>query len=551
MLDMSKGVFIVIEGTDGSGKETQSSLLVEKLRADNYDVALFDFPQYSNPSSYFVQKYLNGEYGDINATGPYTASLFFALDRFDAGKDIRQALSEGKIVIANRYVASNMAHQGTKFSNKSERKGYFIWLDNLEFSILGIPRPDMNFVLRVSADMAQQLVDKKGERAYTDKKRDLHESDINHMRKSVEVYDELCDMFPEDFERIDCVRSGKLMSIESIHALIFAKVSSILPEPNLSAQNVSPVESASAPTETSEDISLDMLEIKKDYSKHFNIPKLFDADTALTYKSALNAIYKLNAAMFASLVKHMPKEDALKAVQYSLPVATYTDDEQATYLSQTFHPLNPELKAFANSATTNTYPTPSEKIQLTTHTPRNELSVVASILYPYTDSARVEVDTAAEQLSYNEKAKIIITALQDTHQNNSAFKEVMYGFDFLDNYLQLLALQKSQQATTIARQTLTPRFGYEIPEAIETHNLTDMYEQCFDISLKLHSYLQQAGFNRESENAVLTGHRVRWQWTVSLAKLLATANTNPLFEEMVQKINTKHPLIADSILNKP
>lgn len=225
------GSFIVIEGTDGSGKGTQFKKLVERLKAEGHDVATFDFPQYDSPSSYFVKEYLNGNYGTAEEVGPYTGSLFYALDRFEASKNIREALDAGQVVIANRFTGSNMAHQGTKFAHAEERRGYFIWLDNLEFEMLKIPRPDKNIVLRVPAETAQQLVDQKEARSYTDNKRDIHEADLDHLKKSVEVYDDLCQLFPKDFSRIDCVRSDKLMSIDQIADILYKTVEPLLPKP--------------------------------------------------------------------------------------------------------------------------------------------------------------------------------------------------------------------------------------------------------------------------------------------------------------------------------
>ncbi len=227
----TNGIFVVIEGTDGSGKGTQFALLAERLAKAGYDVATFDFPQYDNESSYFVREYLNGKYGSADEVGPYTGSLFYALDRFEAAGKIRQALNEGKIVLANRFVGSNMAHQGTKFHNSDERRGYFIWLDNLEFEMLRIPRPTVSFVLRVPAEIAQQLVDQKEQRNYTDKKRDIHEADLTHLQRSVSVYDEMCELFPRDFARIDCVRSDKLLGIEAVQHLLWEKISPLLPPP--------------------------------------------------------------------------------------------------------------------------------------------------------------------------------------------------------------------------------------------------------------------------------------------------------------------------------
>lgn len=226
----NNGLFLVIEGTDGSGKGTQFKILVENLRKRGYDVEIFDFPQYDQDSSYFVREYLNGNYGTAEEVGPYTASIFFALDRYQAAPKILEALNKGKIVIANRFTGSNMAHQGTKFDQIEERNGYFLWLDAIEFKMLGIPRPDISLVLRVPAETAQQLVDNKAKRDYTDKKRDLHEADINHMRRSVEVYDDLCNLFPKDFKMLDCVRNGQLLSIEKVSELVWSAIEPYLPE---------------------------------------------------------------------------------------------------------------------------------------------------------------------------------------------------------------------------------------------------------------------------------------------------------------------------------
>jgi thymidylate synthase ThyX len=130
-----------------------------------------------------------------------------------------------------------MAHQGAKFSNPEERRGYFIWLDNLEFEILKVPRPHKSFVLRVPAEIAQQLVDQKEKREYTDMKRDIHESDLNHLQKSVDVYDDLCELFPKDFERIDCIRGGELIDSKTIHKMIWEKIHPMLKPTNKVLQN--------------------------------------------------------------------------------------------------------------------------------------------------------------------------------------------------------------------------------------------------------------------------------------------------------------------------
>ena len=224
----SNGLFLVIEGSDGSGKGTQFKLLAERLKAEGYDVSTYDFPQYDKESSFHVREYLNGNYGTAESLGPYTPSLFYALDRYSASKQIAEDLRNGKVVLSNRYVGSNMAHQGTKFHTNEDRRAFFQWLDQLEFGMLGIPRPDLNVVLLVPAQIAQQLVDQKEARSYTTKKRDIHEADIQHLEKAVRVYQELCATFQNNFTAIDCTQDNKMISIPHINNLIWDKVEPML-----------------------------------------------------------------------------------------------------------------------------------------------------------------------------------------------------------------------------------------------------------------------------------------------------------------------------------
>ncbi len=224
------GKFYVIEGTDASGKKTQFDLLIKRFVIEGYDVVTFDFPQYEDNSSFFVREYLAGKYGNADQVGPYTASVFYALDRFSAKTEIKKALDEGKIVLSNRFVGSNMAHQGTKFSNPEERRGFFIWEDNLEFQMLAIPRPTASIVLRVDAQTAKQLLDLRAES--DGRKKDIHEANEDHLKRSVDVYDDLTTLFPKDFIRIDCVRSNRLLTREQIHELVWNAIEATnLPKP--------------------------------------------------------------------------------------------------------------------------------------------------------------------------------------------------------------------------------------------------------------------------------------------------------------------------------
>ena len=219
-----KGLFIMIEGTDGSGKSVQTNLLVDALIKQGREVEQISFPQYGQPSAAMVEAYLNGEFGTAEAVGPYRASILYAIDRYAAKGKIAKWLADGKIVIANRYVASNLGHQGGKIKDMAERKKYFAWNYNLEYNIFGIPKPDINLILHVTPEISQQLVDKKGAREYLrGKKRDIHEADLNHLRAAEQAYIQIARSYPE-FALIECVEEDQLLSPEIIHQKVMAHI---------------------------------------------------------------------------------------------------------------------------------------------------------------------------------------------------------------------------------------------------------------------------------------------------------------------------------------
>lgn len=222
-----KGKLIVIDGTDGSGKATQTNLLVEKLKKKGKKVELIDFPRYGQKSAGLVEEYLNGKFGTAEEVGPYKASIFYAVDRYAASSKIKKWLSEGKIVISNRYASSNMGHQAGKIKDLKERDKFLRWLEELEFVIFGIPKPDVNILLYMSPEIGQKLVDKKGHRDYVNgTKKDIHESDINHLKDAAEAYKYVAKKF--DWIVIDCAPEGRLKTIEEIQNLVLDKLKNII-----------------------------------------------------------------------------------------------------------------------------------------------------------------------------------------------------------------------------------------------------------------------------------------------------------------------------------
>ena len=212
------GLFIAIEGGDGSGKSTQADLLATYFEAQGKKVHRQKFPQYGQDSAFYVEKYLNGEYGQTNDVPADLGVLPYAIDRYAASASIRELLSqEDVIIICDRYMGSNLAHQGAKVEDKAERKAFYERTMTTEYGVLGIPRASLNIVLLLPTDLAQKNVDNRADRAYTTKKRDIHEADADHLSKAKANYEELCELYADEFLAVKCTdESGNMLSIEHI-----------------------------------------------------------------------------------------------------------------------------------------------------------------------------------------------------------------------------------------------------------------------------------------------------------------------------------------------
>ena len=215
---MKQGTFFVFEGIDKSGKETQSKLLAKRLQKSGQDVILVHFPQYGEKSAGLVENYLEGKYGSAQEVGPYRASIFYAVDRYDKSFDIRKALQAGKIVIADRYWASNIGHQGGKIRDREERNKFIRWLYELEFKLFSIPKPDLTLLLKTSVQASKNL---------SQGKLDIHEKDEEHEQHALETYLETAKIFPQEFSVIECLEDNQMLSPEAIHEKVWDKVKTL------------------------------------------------------------------------------------------------------------------------------------------------------------------------------------------------------------------------------------------------------------------------------------------------------------------------------------
>lgn len=215
------GRFVAIEGGDGSGKATQSKLLAEHARNNGYDVLEVSFPRYGNDSAYYIEQYLNGHYGESKDVPAELGTLPYALDRFAAKGEIEAHLAkDNSLVISDRYMASNLAHQGAKIANPAHRQEFYDRTLLTEFEILQIPKPDINIVLIMPAESMQANIDKKSARDYTKLKRDIHEADSDHLDKAKANYEELSELYPNEFTAIDCMKNDQLQPIDDIQQQI-------------------------------------------------------------------------------------------------------------------------------------------------------------------------------------------------------------------------------------------------------------------------------------------------------------------------------------------
>jgi dTMP kinase len=199
---------------------------VERLTKLSISHQTVSFPRYGNPSAFFVEKYLRGGYGSIEECGAKRSSIFYALDRFDASQEIRCHLEAGTHVIADRYVASNMGHQGSKITDPEERRRYLSWNDELEFGIMGLPRPDLNLVLHVPAAIALELKKQAGGKD-GNQALDLHESNRAHIEATEACYLEIARTFP-GFHLIECMDGDRLLAPDEVHEKIWRVIEPLL-----------------------------------------------------------------------------------------------------------------------------------------------------------------------------------------------------------------------------------------------------------------------------------------------------------------------------------
>ncbi|WP_064615575.1 dTMP kinase [Streptobacillus moniliformis] len=222
------GKLIIIEGTDGSGKQTQTRKLYNRLVNNGINVKKISFPNYNSDASVLVKMYLSGKFGskptDVNA---YTASTFYGIDRYASYKlEWEIEYLSDYVIISDRYTGSNMIHHGSKIDDEIEKEKYLNWLEDLEFNKFELPRPDLTIFLNVPIEYTFNLMKNRDNKFTGDSKKDIHERDEEYLKKS--YYNALNIAREKNWKIINCVVDNNMLSIDDIHELIYDEVKELL-----------------------------------------------------------------------------------------------------------------------------------------------------------------------------------------------------------------------------------------------------------------------------------------------------------------------------------
>ena len=210
------GKLFVIDGTDGSGKQTQFKKLQERLTKEGIDYKTVSFPNYDSPSSSLVKMYLAGEFGEnAKQVSPYIASTFYAADRYATfKKELEEYYNNGGTILADRYTTANMIHQAGKIQDKNERKKLLDWIWDFEFNLYGLPVPSEVFLLKMPPEVSIELMKDRENKFTHEAAKDIHERDKNHL---IDAYNAACDVAKDyGWFTIECVKDGKIRTIEDI-----------------------------------------------------------------------------------------------------------------------------------------------------------------------------------------------------------------------------------------------------------------------------------------------------------------------------------------------
>ena len=218
------GKLFVIDGTDGSGKQTQFEKLAERLKKEGRNIRVVSFPNYDSESSSLVKMYLGGKFGEnAKEISPFIASTFYAADRYATYKtQYEEFYKNGGIILADRYTTANMVHQAGKIEDEKEREKFLEWLWDFEFNLYGLPIPTKAFFLNMPTEYAVKLMENRENKITHEEQKDIHERNQQHLRESYEAACSLVNKY--DWYEVKCVKDGEIRTREDIHEEIYNEI---------------------------------------------------------------------------------------------------------------------------------------------------------------------------------------------------------------------------------------------------------------------------------------------------------------------------------------
>ncbi len=218
---------IVIEGIDGSGKGTQSAILHQRFEQAGIRSELLSFPRYQ--STFFgarIGEFLNGKFGSLSELPPFLVSLLYAGDRFESREVIAEARRRAQVVVLDRYVPSNIAHQAAK-ADPAEREELRKWIEHVEYNLFQLPPPEKVILLDIATWASQELIRRKNPRSYTDRKTDLQESDVPYLESVRQLYLTLANLSPS-WSIVSISQNDQIRSIDEIAEDIWKQVQHLI-----------------------------------------------------------------------------------------------------------------------------------------------------------------------------------------------------------------------------------------------------------------------------------------------------------------------------------
>jgi thymidylate kinase len=587
---MHRGLFIVLESVQSTTTRIQLNLLKERLKAIGYEVAQFDLPNYDKGSSHFIQQYQSGAYGRADSISPYTTALFYALDRYESSIGIEKALNAGKIVLATNYVGSTMAKLGSRFSSNAEKRGFFVWEDNLEFELLKLHRPDINIYIK--------------------------DKQTSKPAPKAEAFDSLCELFPKDFKAVENVAGKDKLSVAKLNDEIWQILKPRLPKyrPNPSHSVVVSLSDKQKVPEIIQEAGNERLVIPvksgslflktmlerlapgsitpSSYSWSENLfqvysPENMDKVVLDQYKRSLKNIALIHQAIQEKISpndkKNTSTSDLLLSITPFFALASFKlaldkrqvrevsasllnqDASEAQWLAKQIYlaarqkwpqdfkqPLESD-DAVSISNILSMLPSENlspdgpadEAVKVLDVTPRQEFDLLAESIYPYSNLSLREITDSVADWPYSQKYQSLLQAVRQP----VILQKAQYKMDIISDQLVLSRLSRAVDLTHVQVQAFTPRYGYDVPTWLEDLGLDDLYASAFDESLKLYSLLQSVNRDDIAPYAALLGHKVRWQLDTDAAQLKEAFDTKDgsgyaeLIHDITEAVAEIHPLL--------